>query len=326
MRAIIYDEFGGPQVLRLAEMPAPEPNAHQLLVRVKACALNRADLLQRKGKYPPPAGESDILGLEIAGEVVSVPDGNTHFKPGDHVFGLVGSGAYAEYCLLDQGMAMLMPPGCSFAQAAAIPEAFLTAQEALFTLGQLATNDSILIHAGASGVGTAAIQLAALKTTAIFTTVSTDEKMEKIKSLGCQHIINYKTDDLFFELQKLTENKGFNVIIDFVGAKYLDNHLQLLQPDGRLVIVGLMGGTNAEINLSLIQKNRLQLKGLAMRTKTLAEKRALTARFKQDYLPLFATGKLKPIIDSTFSFQDVQLAHQHMENNANVGKIVLEWD
>ncbi len=326
MRAIIFKEFGGPQVLQvLSDIPMPEPTINQLLVRVKACALNRADILQRKGKYPPPPGESDILGIEISGEVVGILNPSSEFKLGDRVFGLVGSGAYAEYCVIDESCAMHIPDKLSFVEAAAIPEAFLTAHEAVLTLGELKPSDSILIHAGASGVGSAAIQLAALTGATIFSTASSDKKIEKIKSLGSAYLVNYKKDDLFAEIKKLTNNQGVNVIIDFIGASYLANHLELLQPCGRLVIVGLMGGTRSEINLGLIQSKRLQIKGLAMRTRPIQEKRHITQLFKTHYLPFFTEEKLKPVIDSIFSFQDVQLAHQRMEDNANIGKIILSY-
>jgi putative PIG3 family NAD(P)H quinone oxidoreductase len=323
MRAVTFDQFGEPSVLTLSEIPQPIPGPEQLLVHVKACALNRADLIQRRGKYPPPPGESDILGLEIAGQVVAMGENVTGFGTGEKVFGLVGSGAYAEYCLLDQGMAMPMPEHLSYEEAASIPEAFLTAQEAVFTLGQLHAHESILIHAGGSGVGGAAIQLAHQAKAFVYTTVGSQEKADKIKHGGADVIINYKQQDFAEEILQHTKNQGIQVIVDFVGASYLAKHLRILQSGGRLSLVGLMGGTQADIDLGIIQKKRLQIKGLAMRTRPLAEKRLITQHFKEKWLPLFANGKLKPMIDSVYALQDVVAAHESMEANANVGKIVL---
>jgi putative PIG3 family NAD(P)H quinone oxidoreductase len=326
MHAVTLNGFGGTDVLTIAEIPQPTPGPEQVLVHVKAAALNRADLLQRRGKYPPPPGESDILGMEIAGQIVAMGEEVIGFGIGEKVFGLVGSGAYAEYCLIDQGMVMPIPEHLSYIEAAAIPEAFLTAQEALFSLGQLQPHESVLIHAGASGVGSAAIQLAHQMQATVYTTVSSADKMAAVKSFGADEIINYKQQDFATEIRRATHNEGVNVIIDFVGASYLADHLDLLKIGGRLIIVGLMGGTQTEINLQPIQRKRLQLKGLAMRTRPLAEKRAVTHAFQTHWLPLFKSGKLKPVIDSTFPFKDVRAAQQRMEDNLNVGKIVLTFD
>lgn len=318
MRAITLKHFGDPDVLVVSERPIPTPEANQLLVRVKASALNRADLLQRRGKYPPPPGESDILGLEIAGEVAALGADVTNFNVGDRVCGLVGGGAYAEYCLIDHKVAMPIPTHLSFTEAAAIPEAFLTANEAIFTLGNLQQNDSILIHAGGSGVGSAGIQLAHQVNARVFTTIGSPEKMEKVKRLHPEKIINYKQQDFAIEIPE-----GVHVIIDFIGASYLSQNLHTLKPNGRLVCVGLMGGSKTEIDLSRVQTLMLQIKGLRMRTRSLAEKREITQRFQERWLPLFQDGKLTPVIDSVFEFENVKAAHQHMESNANVGKIVL---
>ncbi|MDR3477142.1 MAG: NAD(P)H-quinone oxidoreductase [Gammaproteobacteria bacterium] len=326
MRAITLNHYGNADVLTLSDIPQPIPGPQQILVQVKAFALNRADILQRLGKYPPPPGESDILGLEIAGVIVAMGMDVTGFGVGEHVFGLVGSGAYAEYCLIDQAMTMVMPENLSFTEAAAIPEAFLTAQEAIFSLGQLQKKESILIHAGASGVGTAAIQMAKQCQATIFTTTSTPEKMAKAKELGANTVINYKEQDFAATILALTENHGVNVIIDFIGASYFSQHLQLLQNDGRLSLVALMGGSKTDIDLRIVHTKRLQIKGLAMRSKPLTEKRKITKQFITKWLPLFAKGKLKPVIDSVFFFHEVKAAHQRMENNLNIGKIVVRVD
>jgi putative PIG3 family NAD(P)H quinone oxidoreductase len=326
MRAITLKNFGGPDVLTQTTVPQPVPAANQILVHVKACGLNRADLLQRRGKYPPPTGESDILGLEIAGNIAAMGADVSGFGVGEKVFGLVAGGAYADYCLIDQGSAMPIPENFSYVEAAAIPEAFLTAQEAVFTLGQLQPNESILIHAGGSGVGSAAIQLARQLDAVIYTTAGSAEKIAKIKNFGADYIFNYKEQDFAEEIMLLTENHGVNVIIDFIGAEYFMQHLRILSTKGRMSLVGLMRGTKAEADLGLIHQKRLQIKGLVMRRQTLAEKRRITQHFAQHWLPLFVSGKLKPVIDSVFPFTEVQAAHEHMENNLNVGKIILNFE
>lgn len=321
MRAITAREFGEPDVLSITEVPKPVLQPQQLLVKVKAAALNRADLLQRRGKYPPPVGESPILGLEMAGEVAEIGDQVTDYKIGDRVFGLVGSGAYAEYCPIDQKVAWPLPEVFSFVEAAAIPEAFLTANEALFTLGNLQKNEVVLIHAGGSGVGTAAIQLAKNKGATVITTVGSNNKIARVKALGADFVINYNTDDFATLIPTLTSH--LDVIIDFVGARYLAPHLDLLNHQGRLICVGLMGGTTASILLDQILRKRLQIKGLVMRTRSLPEKRTLAHHFKETLLPLFMQKQIYPVIDKVFPFIEVAAAHQYMENNTNVGKIVL---
>lgn len=322
MFAIIQDSG----VLVLGEVPKPEPAAHQLLVRVKATALNRADLLQRRGKYPPPEGESSILGLELAGEVVEIGKNVSQFKIGQSVFGLVGGGSYAEYCLIDEGMAMPIPEGFTFEEAAAIPEAFLTANEALFTLGELKPENSVLIHAGASGVGSAAIQLANTIGAKVYTTIGTPDKLKMVIELGASAAILYKENDFEVDLKNLTQDKGVDVIVDFVGASYLMRNLKSLKPSGRLICVGLMGGSKAEINLDLLLTNTLQIKGLIMRSQPLAKKRLITTRFKERWVSALNTRKIRPVIDSIFPLNDAQLAHERMEANLNAGKIILRVD
>jgi putative PIG3 family NAD(P)H quinone oxidoreductase len=326
MKAITLKEFGAPDVLQISDIPQPLPANGQILVHVKAAGLNRADLLQRRGHYPPPAGESDILGMEIAGNIVAMGADVTGFGIGEKVFGLVASGGYAEYCLIDHLMAMPVPENFNYVEAAAIPEAFLTAQEAVFTLGQLQAGESILIHAGGSGVGSAAIQLARQVGAKIFTTTSVEKKYARIKAFGAHEIFNYKTQDFAAELLCVTDGDGVNVIVDFVGADYFARHLQILKIGGRMTVVGLMGGTKTEIDMSILQRKRLQIKGLAMRTRPLAEKRALTKHFQEKWLPLFLEGKLRPVVDTVFPYTEVKKAHEYMETNSNVGKIILSFE
>src|SRR5215470_68347 len=243
MQAITFETPGEPEVLRLTEVPDPVPGPEQLLVRVRATALNRADTLQRRGQYPPPPGESDILGLELAGEVEAVGTMTQGFRVGDRVFGLVGGGSYAEKAVIDYRMAMPIPAHWSFVEAAAVPEVFLTANETLFTLGQLAPGETVLIHAGASGVGTAGIQMAHHIGARVFATAGSSDKIARITALGAEAGINYKTEDFATRVRELTNRAGVELVQDFIGAAYWQRNLQCLKVDGRLVLVGLMGGT-----------------------------------------------------------------------------------
>lgn len=324
MKAITCTKPGGPEVLQLTEVADPVPTPDQLLVRVRASALNRADTMQRIGAYPPPPGESDILGLELAGEVEAVGSSVQGFAPGDRVFGLVGSGGYAEKAVIDARMAMPIPDGWSFTQAAAVPEVYFTAQETIFTLAGLKAGETILIHAGASGVGTAGIQMARETRARILITAGSAEKIQRCIELGAQAGCNYKEQDFAEWIKDLTQGTGVDVIEDFIGAAYWDKNLRSLKIGGRLVLVGLMGGVKVETNLGMILTKRLQIFGSVLRSRPLEDKIAITQRFKQNWLPLLTTGKIKPIIDTVFPLAQAAEAHQYMEDNKNFGKIILE--
>ena len=323
MKAIIKIGDGGPEVLKLGEVETPKPKSTQLLINVKSTALNRADILQRKGLYPPPAGESEILGLELSGVVEEKGAAVTGFELGDRVFGLVGGGGYAEYAIIDCQMAMHIPEDWSFEKAAAVPEVFLTANETLFKLGCLSSDESVLIHAGGSGVGTAGIQMADNVGAKVFITAGSNEKIEKAKMLGCTEGINYKTHDFAELIKNLTEGKGVDVVQDFIGQPYLEKNCSILKPNGRLLIVGLMGGAKAEIDLGLILRKRLQILGSIMRPLTLKEKISITQRFVDRWLPLLQTGVINPVIDTIMPLEKADEAHRHMESNGNFGKIIL---
>ena len=325
MKAIIRTGDGGPEVLQLAEAPSPTPTATQLLVDVHATALNRADLIQRRGGYPPPPGESEILGLEIAGTVSEVGDAvEGGISTGDRVFGLVGGGGYAEQAVIDYRMAMPIPDGWSFEQAAALPEVFFTANENIFTLGKLAAGETILIHAGGSGVGSAGIQISRHAGATVFVTAGTQEKIDKCKTLGATEGINYKTTDFVTEIQRLTDRQGVDVVLDFIGAPYLERNLSILKTKGRLLQVGLIAGATAEINLGAVMRNRLQIIGSVMRPQSIDEKIAITHRFVERWLPELKRGVLQPIIDTVFPLAEAQQAHAYMEANRNFGKILLK--
>ena len=324
MEAIIRTGDGGPEVLQLSEVPAPIPTATQLLVDVHATALNRADLIQRRGGYPPPSGDSEILGLEIAGTVAAVGHAVKGVSEGDRIFGLVGGGGYAAQAVIDYRMAMPIPDGWSFEEAAAVPEVFFTANENIFTLGELAAGETILIHAGGSGVGTAGIQISHRAGANVFVTAGTSEKIHKCKTLGAIKGINYKTTDFVAEIEHLTDGEGVDVVLDFIGAPYLERNLSILKTKGRLLQVGLIGGANAEIDLGTLMRNRLKIIGSVMRPQSIDEKIAITQRFVDRWLPELKRGVLKPVIDSVFSLAEVRQAHTYMEANRNFGKIILK--
>ena len=324
MRAITFATPGGPEVLRLTTVPDLVPTPEQVLVRVRATALNRADTMQRTGNYPPPAGESDILGLELAGEVEAVGAAVKGIAPGDRVFGLVGSGGYAEKAVIDARMAIPMPAGWSFAQAAAVPEVFFTAQETLFTLGGLKEGETVLIHAAASGVGTAGMQMARETGARILVTAGSTEKMQRCIELGATAGCNYKERDFADWVKEVTKGQGVDLIEDFIGAAYWDQNLRCLKTGGRLVLVGLMGGAKVEANLGLLMTKRLQVFGSVLRSRPLADKIAIAQRFRVHWLPLLAAGRIKPIIDRVFPLAQASDAHRYMEENRNVGKIILE--
>jgi tumor protein p53-inducible protein 3 len=323
MRAVTFTTPGNAEVLQLTQVDTPQPRPNELLVKVHATALNRADLSQRRGSYPPPSGHSSILGLEMAGEVVSWGNEVNGFKKGDRVFGLIDGGGYAEYCVIDQQMAMHIPNAWNYEYAAAIPEVFLTAQVCLFQLGELQKNQSSLIHAGGSGVGTAAIQMAKQTGAIVFITAGNIEKINKCLELGADVGINYKTEDFVTVINAHTKNVGVDVIVDPVGGDYFPRNLTLLKKEGRLIQLATMGGEPKEIPLRLIIMHRLQIKGNAMRSRSLEQKRQITAEFSERWLPLLISGKIKAVIDSVFPIEKVQDAHRYLESNKNFGKVIL---
>ncbi|MBB6611307.1 NAD(P)H-quinone oxidoreductase [Pontibacter sp. Tf4] len=326
MKAILVKQPGGPEQLILGEYEQPLPSPTELLVKVHATALNRADTLQRQGKYPPPKGASPLLGLEMAGEVAEAGINCTRFKKGDKVFGLLPGGGYAEYVTIDEAMAMPMPDNLSFEEAAAIPEVFLTAWQALVWLGKLQPGERVLVHAGASGVGTAAIQLArALKTEVLVT--ASETKLQACLNLGAHKAINYKEVPFEDEVLAYTNSEGVDVIVDFIAGPYFNQNIDCLRLDGRLVILASLGGGKVDnFDLRKILTKRLQVMGSTLRSRTKDYQIKLTEDLAQFALPLFKEGKLKPVIDSIYSWEDAAEAHRYMESNQNIGKIVLRVD
>ncbi|HMB92445.1 MAG TPA: NAD(P)H-quinone oxidoreductase [Rhodothermales bacterium] len=324
MKAVLVREAGGPENLYIGDAPRPEPAEDELLVRVQATALNRADLLQRQGAYPPPKGASDILGLELAGTVAEVGTGCDGWAVGDRVFGLLPGGGYAEYAVLPGRMAMPIPAILSFEEAAAIPEVFLTAFQALFWLGQLQEGQHVLIHAGASGVGTAAIQLARAVGAVPFVTASAP-KHNACLALGAEAAIDYQSEDFAARITDLTDGRGVEVILDFIGASYFEANVQSLARDGRLVILAMMGGRTVEsVDLRSLFSKRAHLLFTTLRSRSPSYKIDLTQDFASRMLPLFEEGRLKSVIDTVMDWQDVQDAHRRMGANKNIGKIILQ--
>ncbi|GAA4707238.1 NAD(P)H-quinone oxidoreductase [Brevibacillus fulvus] len=322
MKAVLIDE----QTKRLfiGDWEEPVPESDQLLVSVRATALNRADLLQKRGLYPPPPGASPILGLEMAGVVEQVGASVTGWKPGDRVFALLPGGGYAERVVIPAAMAMRIPDSFTFEQAAAIPEVFLTAYLNLFQLGQLQAGQTVLIHAGASGVGTAAIQLAKEAGARSIITAGSQAKIDFCLQLGADFGLNYKEGPFGEKVQEITEQKGVNLILDFVGAPYFEQNLRSLATDGRLISIATMGGRKLEqVDLGMLMARRLQLIGSTLRSKPVQQKIELTQQFAAYAMPRFEQGRLKAIIDSVWDMRDANEAHQRMEENKNIGKIVL---
>jgi NADPH:quinone reductase len=322
MRAVVITRPGGPEVLEIREVGTPEPVADLVRVRVRAAGINRADLLQRAGGYPAPAGSpADIPGLEFAGEVEAVGPLVRMWKPGQRVMGLAGGGAQAEYIVVHEGMLVEIPPNLDFEQAAGIPEAFMTAHDALFTQAGLQMGERVLIHAVGSGVGTAAVQLAHAAGATTFGTSRTPEKLERAKALGLDTGLS---DQNFAEaVNRLTNGGGVHVVIDFIGAPYMEQNLQALASWGRLVFLATMGGTQANVNLGLLMGKRIAMRGVTLRTRTLEEKLAVTRRFATSVLPLLANGKVKPVIERVYAFDEIGEVHKVMGENKNFGKLIV---
>jgi len=324
MKAVLVKKPGDAGQLYIGEFPTPEPQDKEILVKVKATAVNRADIHQRKGHYPPPKGASPIIGLEVSGVVEATGANVTKWKVGDRVFGLLEGGGYAEYAVLHEDMAMPIPDSLSYEDTAAIPEVFLTAYQTLFWIGHLKQGERVLIHAGASGVGTAAIQMAKLNGAYVAVTAGSEEKLDACQKLGADLAINYKTDDFAKVIQEALGPSSIDVVLDFIGASYWEQNLEVLGMDGRHVLISTLSGYKLEnVDLRAIMGKRLTLTGTTLRSRDRDYKVKLTQEFMDTMLPLFKKGELKPIVDRVFPIAEVQEAHRYMEANKNIGKIVL---
>ncbi|HEX9132799.1 MAG TPA: NAD(P)H-quinone oxidoreductase [Ktedonobacteraceae bacterium] len=325
MRAAIISRPGGPEVLEIHDVETPEPAGEQVRVRVRASGINRADLLQRAGGYPaPPGSPSNIPGLEFAGEVDAVGPLVRMWKPGQRVMGIAGGGAQAEYILSHESLLVEIPQKLDFVQAAGIPEVFMTAHDALFTQAGLQMGERVLIHAVGSGVGTAAIQLAHSAGAMTFGTSRTPLKLERARKLGLD--VGLSDHNFDSEVIRLTNGEGVHVVIDFIGAPYMEQNLQALTMWGRMVFLATMGGVQANVNLGQLMSKRISMRGVTLRTRTLEEKLAVTRRFATCVLPLLASGKVKPIIEQVYPLEKIAEAHRVMGENRNFGKLVVRVD
>ncbi len=324
MRAAVISEPGGPEVFRIQDIEDPVPGPEDVLVDVRATALNRADLLQRRGRYNGPHGTRDDLpGLEMAGVVAAVGERVDTVAPGDRVFGLLGGGGYAQRVVTHHRTVATIPDNLSFTDAAAVPEVFITAYDALFNHCNLSMGEAALIHAAGSGVATAAIQLAHHTGATTFGTAGSAEKLAKAADLGLDVGINYQQEDFAEVIKERTHGRGVDVILDVIGASYWERNLASLVIQGRMVIVGTLGGATLETNLGLLMGKRLRVHGTTLRMRPLEEKIAVTQQFKKHVLPLLADGRVRPIVDRVLPLEEVSEAHRYMESNANFGKIVL---
>jgi NADPH2:quinone reductase len=325
MRAVEIAEAGGPEVLRPVERPVPVPAHGEVLIRVAAAGVNRPDVAQRKGVYPPPPGASDLPGLEVAGEVAALSDGAEGFAVGDRVCALVSGGGYAEYVTAPATQVLPVPENLDMTAAAGVPETFFTVWSNVFDRGRFAPGESILVHGGSSGIGTTAIQLArAFGAEAVFTTVGTAEKAAFCEDLGATKAINYREEAFEDVVKAATDGKGVEVILDMVGGDYLARNVSCLKPDGRMVVIALMGGAKAEINLARVMMNRLTVTGSTLRPRSVAEKGTIAAALREKVWPRFASGELAPVIHATFPLDAAADAHALMETSTHIGKIVLE--
>jgi NADPH2:quinone reductase len=310
---------GGAETLEIAFAEKPQPAPGQLRVRVLAAGINRADIVQRQGHYPPPKGASPVLGLEIAG-IVDAVNGPSRFQEGDAVFGLVAGGAYAEYALLDSSAALPKPDLMSWAEAASLPEAWMTAWFNLVDIAAVQPGETVLIHAGASGVGAAAIQLASLLGARVVASASSEEKRQFCRSLGADEVIDSRQPGFAANLKA---QGGVDVVLDPVGAALFDDNIAVLKPDGRLVVIGIMGGSSATLNLGLLLVKRLRLLGSTLRSQPEAVKARLAAALEAEVLPALADGRARITLDSVYPLAAVADAHRYVEDNRNLGKVVL---
>ena len=325
MRAVEISSPGGPDVLRVAERPVPEPRDGEVLVRVAAAGINRPDIMQRVGKYPPPSGVTDIPGLELSGVIVAAR-GGTVFSEGQAVCALVAGGAYAEYCAVPVEQCLPIPRGISLAHAAAIPETYFTVWTNLFDRGRLRQGETVLVHGGTSGIGTTAIQLARALGSMVIATAGSDEKCEACRSIGAHVAVNYNTTDFVAAVGAATDTRGVDVVLDIVGGDYLPRNLECLRTDGRLVQIGLIGGSRASLDLRAVLQKRLTITGSTLRPRSAAEKGAIARDLQQRVWPLLERGEVRPIVHGEFPLEHAADAHRELEAGRVVGKLVLLVD
>ena len=328
MRAVEISSFGAPDVLRLGQRPVPQPGVGELLIRVAASGINRPDVLQRAGHYAPPPGASDLPGLEVAG-VIEAGDtqamASAGLKVGDRVCALVAGGGYAQWCVAPVGQCLPVPAGLNDIEAASLPETFFTVWSNVFDRGRLQAGEFLLVQGGSSGIGVTAIQLARAWGATVIVTAGSDEKCAACIELGASHAINYKTQDFVAEVQRITNGRGVNVVLDMVAGDYVAREVECLAEDGRLVIIAVQGGVKSSFNAGLVLRRRLTITGSTLRPRSVEFKAAIAQSLRSRVWPLIEQGKVRPVIYQTFDAGDAAAAHALMESNQHTGKIVLTW-
>jgi NADPH2:quinone reductase len=323
MTVVGISKPGGPEVLLPETRPVPVPGPSEILIKVQAAGVNRPDVAQRSGSYPPPPGASDLPGLEISGEVVALGQGATRHRLGDKVMSLVAGGGYAQYCIAQDAQAMAVPPALSMLEAGAIPETLMTVWHNVFERGGLKEGETLLIHGGSSGVGTMAIQLAKAFGSKVIVTVGSKEKADACTKLGADRAINYKTEDFVAEVRAATADAGANVILDMVGGDYIERNYDAAAIDGRVVQIAFLGGPKATVNFAKLMVKRLTHTGSTLRPRSNADKAKMVAAIEAKVMPLLREGRIKPLMDSTFALEKAADAHRRMETSEHIGKIVL---
>lgn len=323
MKVIEMTQAGGPEVLAVGEREIPHPGAGEVLIKVHAAGVNRPDVAQRQGHYPPPKDASDLLGLEVSGEIVAGDVANSGFALGDKVCALTPGGGYAEYVTAPVAHCLPIPKGLTMVEAAGLPETFFTVWSTVFERCQLSPGETLLVHGGASGIGTTAIQLAKAFGHTVYATAGSDERVQAIEALGCDRGINYKTQDFAEEIKQLTQGRGVDVILDMVAGDYMHRNLKSLAVDGRCVIIGVLGGTKGEINGGLVLMKRLTLTGATLRPRSNEYKATLAQALRERVWPLIEAGQIKPLIHATFDLSEARQAHEMMDAGEQIGKIIL---
>lgn len=324
MQAIEIAEPGPPDVLRPVTRPVPQPAAGELLIKVNAAGVNRPDVMQRAGMYPPPPGASDIPGLEVSGTVVKLGSGTSRWKTGDRVCALVAGGGYAQYVTAPWQQCLPIPGELSMSEAAALPETFFTVWSNVFERGALSGGETLLVQGGSSGIGVTAIQLAHAFGNRVFVTAGSDDKCRTCEQLGAERAINYKSEDFVEVVKEITDGRGVDVILDMVAGDYVPRELQCLADDGRLVIIAFLGGTKTQLNMTDILRRRLTITGSTLRPRPVEFKARLASVLEQKVWPLIAAGKIRPVIHSRYALQDAREAHRMMESSSHIGKLVLQ--
>ena len=323
MQCIGFASPGGPEVLNLIERPLPAPKQGEVLIKIAAAGINRADCYQRQGAYPPPPGASDILGLEVSGTIVALGEGVINWKVGDKVCALVSGGAYAQYCTAHSGSCFAIPTGYDWVKAAALPETFMTVWSNVWMRAALKPSETLLVQGGSSGIGTTAIQLAKAFGHRVFVTAGSAEKCAACEKLGAEKAINYHTEDFVEVVKKLTDGRGVNVILDMVGGDYIPRELNALAEEGRIVLIAFQRGMQASVELGLIMRRRLTVTGSTLRARDETFKTAVAGAVKEKIWPLLESGKLAPVISATFPLAQAADAHRLMESSQHIGKIIL---